>query len=373
MFDTSDLFHGEYEGKEMSKPQKSKKDKNIFGVELEVNDRNSWRSLTETIENNIACIPYNLDEYKRKYTHAIVKPDCTAQYEIILQAERPRNLLLKLKQINQFLSPDTVHNSTAGQNGCRNDCSAHIHINNRYVDDKGIGYNELVKVTELLAPYLYLISGRDYNQYNSRKWAKSILDDYDYCDIYTFPKIRAKHLDNLDSEGVLTYDYHNDRYYIMNTPTYHKTSELRFFTNKCSFDYNRIKLFIEIAEFLVKTADEYACMSYEEYYEEIICDFAAFLSKYRRRREEMKKVHLDFIYQGIEGYKKFLIKNRKLNLESSINRDMPIGELLRNIRTLGATYNVQYDKSIDLTNINVNEILDYYTDVISDDIINQSY
>lgn len=371
MFGVRDLFHGEREGRQMPLPQENKRDKNIFGVELEVNDRESWGAFTEAVDNNVICIPHNLDEYKRKYTHAIVKPDCTAEYEVILQAERPRNLLLKLKQMNEFLSPETVHNLTAGEHNYRNDCSAHIHFNNRYINKIGVRYSELVRVTELLAPYLYLLSGRDYNQIGSKQWARSYLDDHGHCDVYAHPKIRAEYLDDISDER-LTYDWHGERYYIMNTPTSHGTSELRFFTNKCSFDYNRIKIFIEISEFLIDTASNYQGIPYTECYEEIVCDFAAFLSKYKRRREEMKKAQLDFIYHGVEGYNKFLVKHRLTNI-SSINNNISLGRLIRNMREIERNSDITYDQPINLAHIDIEEIQDYYIERLSDDIIDNAY
>lgn len=372
VYNTSDLFG--CSPSYMNEPEANKRDKRIFGLELEANDRNSWSNFSRVVDDNIICIPHNRDAYNRKYTHALAKPDCTAEYEIVMQAERPRNILLKLKQINKYLNPETTHNHSAGEE-YRNDCSAHIHINNRYLHSKGISVGTMIGISEILAPYLYVMSGRVHSVTNSIKWAHSLLEYKNKCDIFTHPSIRARILDDIVNEEDLV-DYASYRYYIMNAPTSHGTSELRIFTNKCSFDYNRIKLFIETADFLIDLADNYEGMTYTESYEDIVDDFTNFLSRYKRRRNEVKKLNLDFIFGGTEEYIKFLHRERNIDIHGILNRgDGSISQTLRNIRTLQETYNIDYDRPVRVADIDTNAIAEFFEERIYHDsnIINNTF
>lgn len=342
----------------MVEPEENKKDKNIFGLELECNDYDAWSGFSELVYDDIIGIPYNEDSYTRKHVYISGQEDCTAQFELVFQAERPRNLLLGLRAVNTELNPYTVCNQN-GQGQCDGDCeycngcderveedsSAHIHINNRYLENKGIKYSKLSEFGELIAPALYTMSGREDTE-PSLGWAKSRLR----CGILDHPIKRAMEISR--RSGTLI---NGSRYHLVNTPTNHKTSEIRIFSNTCSFDYDRIHLFIDTANFLIDITDKYQEDDITKCYQDVIEDFKDFMTGNRRRNRESKKLGMEFFWSNARKYYEY-ISARGYGNHRRIITEM---DALRALRDIEQSYNIIYDGVIELGNINIEEIKDF--------------
>lgn len=342
----------------MVAPEENKRDKNIFGLELECNDYNAWPEFSQLVYDDIIGIPHNEDSYTRKHVYISGQEDCTAQFELVFQAERPRNLLLGLKAVNTELNPDTVYNKN-GEGECDGDCeycdgcderveedsSAHIHINNRYLENKGISYEKVSEFGELIAPALYTMSGRE-NTGQSLGWAKSRLR----CGILDHPAKRAQEI--LNRSGNLV---GGSRYHLVNTPTGHGTTELRIFSNTCSFDYDRIHLFIDTANFLIDVTDKYQEDDITKCYQDVIEDFKDFMTSNRRRNREAKKLGMEFFWSNAKKYYEY-ISARGYGNYKRISNEM---DALRTLRDIEVNYNIVYDGVIELGNINIEEIRNF--------------
>lgn len=347
----------------MVEPEENKRDKNIFGLELECNDREAWDGFSELVHDNIIGIPYNEDEYIRRHVWMAGTNDPTAQFELVFQAERPRNLLLGLKAVNTELSPNTVNNVN-GQGDCDGECdycegcgmrveedsSAHIHINNRYLENKGIDYRKISEFGELFAPALYTMSGRIDTE-ESLGWAKSRIRNK--CEILDHPAKRAKVISERSSS--LT---HGSRYHIVNTPTDHGTTEIRIFSNTCSFDYERIHLFIDTANFLIDIADKYQEEDIGKCYQDALGDFKDFMTNNRRRKREARRLGMEFFWSDAKEYYKH-ISRRGYRSNKSILCEM---DALTTLRDLELYYNITYDGTIELGNIDIEEIENFIED-----------
>ena len=357
MFDRDDLYG--YHSSSPSfliRPESNKRDKNIFGLELECNDWDAWSGFTELVYSNIVAIPYNEDEYIRKHLNIVGEEDCTAEFELVFQAERPRNLLLGLKAVNSELNPYTVCNGNGGvETG--DDSSAHIHINNRYLENKGIDYAYIAQMAELLAPALFTMSGRVDND-ESLYWGDSLLNKQNKCHILAHPSKRARILSRY-SLRELTKHHHHERYIMVNTPTGHDTTELRIFSNTCSFDYNRIHLFLDTANFLIDMADKYQSYEITECYQDVVDDFQSFMTDNRRRREESRKLGLEFFWGDAKTYYEYMERNGYGS--SSLRTEVGI---MRALRYAEREFGVVYDGVIDLNNVNVEEIAEFLNNEI---------
>ena len=354
MFCISDLYDGNEPGY-MVRPEENKKDKNIFGLELECNDYDAWSPFSTLVHNDIIAIPYNEDRYRRHNLYMIGKEDCTAQFEIVMQAERPRNLLLGLRALNSELNPDTVINGQGGID-TSDDSSAHIHINNRYLENQGISYEHLAQIAELLAPALFTMSGRVDNG-DSLGWARSSLSQ---CNILAHPSRRA-HILSQKNPRELTINHHHHRYRMVNTPTGHNTTELRIFSNTCSFDYKRIHLFLDTANLLIDLTDKYQDDKILNCYEDIVDDFRKFMTENKRRRQESRKLGMDFFWSDMKTYYNH-VKNEGYTPYTMHDARSTLN-ILQRVEDL---YGIQYDGIIDLDNINNEELATFIKNQIGE-------
>ena len=336
-------------------PENNKRDKNIFGLELECNDENVWSEFSDLVHDNIVAIPYNEDEYIRKHTNIIGEEDSTAEFELVFQAERPRNLLLGLKAVNTQLKPGIVCNGNGGEDAV-DDSSAHIHINNIYLDNKGIETGYIAQFAELLAPAFFTMSGRIDNG-DSLYWGNSLLTKRGKCHILAHPSKRAAILSDY-TPYELTKPYHGERYVMINTPTQHDTTELRIFSNTCSFDYDRIHLFLDTANFLIEVTDKYQSYDIQECYQDVIDEFKSFMTKNRRRKQEAKKLGLEFFWSDAKTYYEYIADKGYAN---SIRYSSTLS-VLRMLRDIERTSGIIYDGNINLNDRNVEEIKAFLED-----------
>lgn len=360
MFDINDLY---YNGAPswLVKPEENKKDKNIFGMELECNDTDAWYPFSELVEQNIVIIPYNEDEAWREHVYMSAEEDCTAEFEIVFQAERPRNLLLGLKALNTELNPSTVYNGHGNGFNTDDDTSAHIHLNNIYLRNKGIRPSAIAVITELLGAAIFTMSGRIRHS-DSMGWSRSFLDNRGRCDILAHPRKKAEELAKYNPIELTKrttgnpHGGHSDRYLMVNTPTSHDTTELRIFSNLCSYDYDRIHLFLDTANFLIDVADNYQEIPIKECWMDIADDFKKFMTNNRRRKQEAKKIGLEFFWSDAKAYYNYISQNGYPTDFCSMSTEV---DALRVLKTLERDYGVAYNGKINLNNVNISEIEEF--------------
>ena len=243
-----------HSSKRVTTPRKSKA--NIKGMELEIGNENNTpevnEKLDELIEENIIKCPENEDiDSNFPYTIAI-ENDSSVFKELVLKASCNNTLLQGVKMLERELS-----NIVENDHGT----SCHIHLNNEYLKTLGLNSNDITKTAEFIAPILFEISGRDIN---SLHWCSSILTN---CDIEDFNLYaRAQNIDNLEH-------IRDQRYAIVNKGgNFTKTTELRIFSNYYNFNYNYIKLYLDMADFIIEIANKMKNKKYEEEYEKLIKD-----------------------------------------------------------------------------------------------------
>lgn len=278
-------YHG---SKNVTSPRKTTA--NIKGVELEIGDENCCYDnihdkLDELIEENLIKAPYNIGEDNDlRYTIAI-ENDGSVFKELILKASCNSTLLQGIKMLEEELS-EIVENDHG--------TSCHIHLNNEYLKTLGLDSDDITKTAEFMAPLLYAISGRNIN---SLRWCNSILNSYDIEDFNLYK--RAKAIDNIDCID-------NSRYRIVNKgDSNSKTTELRIFSNYYNFNYNYIKLYLEISDLIIEISNKMKNKKYEEQYENIITEIKQFFNK--RSRKQIYETH---------NLKRFLIPKSEIKIQT---------------------------------------------------------
>lgn len=263
---------GYHESKHISRPETKDLGKNIKGLELEISDYSAETYLDTLVSNGTVIDEENEGYWKDEYI--AVERDGSVEWELVFQATSNRNLLRNLKQVNKELNPSTVNNHQG--------TSAHIHLNKNYFQKLGVHNIDLQKIGEFLAYPLYLFSGRNKNY--MYEWARTQLA----CNLEDDLLTRARLVDRINQVSY-------NRYNIFNfNPD--NTAELRIFSNYCDFDYKTIRLFLEIADLLIKGAEFMKGKSYEENIDEIIEFVDDYMTKYPRRNFAYEKYNMDSIF-----------------------------------------------------------------------------
>ena len=239
------------------KPRKT--DGNIKGIELEISDYDSGDILDDMIERGLLTVPDN--QRQEKEFNIAVENDGSVFKELIIKACCNQTLFKHFKMLDEELN---------GNIDNRAGTSCHVHINNRYLRKEGITKESIVKATEFLAPLLYSISERDSGAYYD--WCHSRID-FDTSEPTLFD--RADDVDYID-----IYDY-DDRYNIVNPKR--ETTEIRIFSNKCGFEYKKLKLYIEVIDFIIELAKEMQGKLYEEQFDNIIEKIKEFFNAKSRK------------------------------------------------------------------------------------------
>lgn len=143
---------------------------------------------------------------------------------------------------------------------------------------------------------------------------------------------------------------------MINTPTEHETTELRIFSNTCNFDYERIHLFLDTANFLIDMADKYQSYEITECYQDIVDDFKSFMTDNRRRREETKKLGLEFFWSDAKTYYNYMRR------EGYAPHDIELSDtvsVLRTLRDIERDFGIVYNGRINLNDTNIEEIEEF--------------
>ena len=321
--------------KHVTSPLDSKLNKNIKGLELEINNMNDvvYDSLDELCDDYHIVTYDNEDEIDYKSQNIAIEEDGSVDYELVFRADTIKYLMERIKLLNEYgLNPDNVEN-TAGT-------SAHIHYNRAYLNNKGIYAMSMQKAAEFCGYPAFLISGRTKNRMNN--WARTILPLEIEADLLS----KAQAIDRLDSVSY-------NRYNIMNfNPS--NTYELRIFSNKCGFDYANIKLYLEFSDIIADIAEEMGeNISYEENIETPTDIVDSFFKSKPRRRKWFDKYNMDSIFlskkelEHVQLIKKFeAVDDRIKRFESLMENhtyDANVLSFIRMIRDIQTQQGIEVD------------------------------
>jgi hypothetical protein len=201
-------------------------DENILGLELEIAEVYDYSGLNQMIEDGYI----ETSDGNDANIQLEVEDDGNIEYEVIFNADTKENILNRLSRFNRYYHEFYTFEG----------CSAHIHLNRKYLNQCGLWESDILKAAESITPILYAISGRDSTYLN--RWCNPLISISEYSFLERF-----KHIDNV------TADY-GDRYHVLNCCN-RRTLELRIFSNNCNFDYNTINMFLSVAsELLINIA-----------------------------------------------------------------------------------------------------------------------
>lgn len=342
--DTNEHYSFRYDDAEEKRyliPEDNKKDKNIFGVEYEVNDRNH-RKINTYIDNLInkshICSKDTQDTYKKKIINATLSYDATVHHEIVLQADRPRQVMRKIKILNEFLNPKNVLNGTG--------TSMHIHANAQYISNLGLSDLDIVKAGEAISSVLYAISGRK-EDYELRRWVKTRV----FKPLFLPIKYRCQYIDNI----CLGHDdyTHDIGHYKMVNVSNNDTIEFRIFSNYHNFDYNHSKICIELVNVVFNIAEAMQGLEYATNYEIPIDIVSEFFDSIGRRRKYYNNIE-ETLLKSDEEYRNIIIRTNYNNVLNELNNEFShgsISQVLAYIRDMQSTYNTSYDNPIIVSRI----------------------
>ena len=321
-----------YEANMILKPVASKLGKNIKGIELEMNNmcRAGKDSLNNAIEDGI-IISRDTQHMKKTDYNAVICSDGSVYAEVILQANQERNLLKKISQLNDYgLNGDNFNNT--------DNTSCHIHNNMAFIEDNGGNFIEMQKATEFLLPLLYRISGREDDTYD---WCHSLFDDYDYFApnmnlLQTARKVDTLQYANHGSHDIACNGQHSD------------TAEIRVFSNKCNFNKDMIKTYIEFTDHIIDIACHMNGRRYIDEYDVLIDWTYDFINNgTRRRRKSLKPFHLNDLLLKKADIGLFDLNNRWNRLyrrmEDLERSTEPMETQVRNVLRLARDCNANCD------------------------------
>lgn len=355
------FYYDSDEEKSFLEPEENKKDKNIKGIEFEINDPNESKVdkyIDRLVDNKVICSFDMMHEYRRKFTNCIWTYDGTVNHELVLQAELPRNLGLKIKTLNEYLNPTNIQNVYG--------TSVHIHMNNQYLRNLGLNDLDMIKAGECISSTLLAISGRQ-KQYELDKWVKTRIG---YS--HKMPIIqRSQYIDDIEIDDYRDYSHESGHYMMINVES-DATTELRMFSNYCNFDYNRIKVFLETCDMLQEIALSMQGLNYKDNYEIVIDIVRDFYENHYRRKTYFPEIKTSIIQSKseLERYETQClvedINDMFNNIINMYNNEIYNNEntnlyVLRTLRDIENKYNIIYDGMIDLDNINPQVILDRLT------------
>ena len=343
------------EEKPFLRPDEKKADKNIKGIELEIKDPEQDKIndyLDKLIDNNVICSYDTMYDYKRKYANCVWTYDGTVDHELVIQAELPRNLALKLKMLNKYLNPNTVCNESG--------TSVHVHMNNQYLNNLGLKPLDMIKAGEAVSGVLLNVSGRQ-NHYELDTWVKTRLKIKHDMPI----ALRSRYIDKIKLESERDLHHHPGHYMMINVYNMN-TTEVRMFSNYHNFDYDRIKLFLESCDMITDVALAMQNLSYKNNYEIVVDIVDEFYNKNSRRRKYLPEVQDNFTNN----------KDKIYNLESSLIIDKinsVLGDEVMNFNPRYATLTLIRDlqEEFDFTYNGIINIDNFNDRSLRDDLIGQ--
>lgn len=268
-------------------------DKRIFGLELEIDDFDYivHNLLDDAIEMNYLTAPVNEHITKR---WKVLEEDSSVFKEIIFPADEKENLLKRIKNLNSIGFHDGNICNSSGT-------SAHIHLNRRYLTGLGITETNIFKMFEFLAPVIYAISGR--NRGNFIEWAE--------------PRSRFQ-INNINwkerADNIRHLSPSCDRYTLVNC-TNSATIELRGFSNKNTFNYYTIKLYLDFVDLCIDLSEYMVGKLYINEYQYILTAVKEFFKNqyediYTRKNIRQLLTHDEKLTQMVEQIS--IIKNNIL-------------------------------------------------------------
>lgn len=311
--------------------------KNIKGLELEISDENYIveQLLAELAANNIIATPDNWKNPFIETPNISLEEDSSVKYELIFKAQTNEKLLAELEKIKTL--EEIVENTTG--------TSAHIHINRAYIEDKlGLTEIDIIKSAEFLSYPLFLISGRI--KETAHEWARSQLR----CKIESNLTEKAKCVDKLTDVRYVKHSMVNCQ------PG--DTIELRIFSNKCNFNKNVIKMYLETVDFIIELADYMKDKKYNKELKNLIPLCKNHFEKFGSLLDffDTKEKILDN-FKEPETLIKEAIKNEWIEIDNYISRFMhsartelrtydTIRRFISMVRTINREYECNYDFNI---------------------------
>ena len=311
-----------------------KLDKNIKGLELEINDYDAGEYLEDLIDDRIIVCPYNEDEIPEEERNIAIEYDGSVDWELIFKADTINPLMKRIKELNEYgLNPSNVNNGSG--------TSAHIHLNRRFLDNLGVTRMDMTKAVEFNGQLMYLFSGR--NRDSLEEWCRSRL----HCNIDEDLLTKANAIDRIREVSY-------NRYNMLNLSG-DKTDELRIFSNRCSFDYKTLRFYLEYTDMLIDLAQLMHGKSYVDNFDECVTFIDDYmLSKPRRKvfydkyninsillqKEDLEHVRVIRMWESIDDR----IKRFEGLLENH-SRDENTLSLLRLVRDVNRMSNQHIDFS----------------------------
>lgn len=277
--------------KHITAPDEEKMDKNIKGLELEIDDYDAADYLEDLIYDDIVTSPENEGNTDERIA---IEYDGSVDWELIFRADTIRPLLDGIKKLNQYgLHEENICNSAG--------TSCHIHYNRQYLNNREIDRVAMQQAVEFNGMLMYLFSGR--SEQTLREWCRTSLA----CSIEDDLLTKAKLIDRIN-------DISYNRYNIINFGG-RNTDELRIFSNKCNFDYKTIRFYLEYSDMIVELADMMKEKSYEEHLDECVEFVDTFMTSRPRRKIFYDRYNIDSILLSSEE----LAQIRIIKLWNKIN------------------------------------------------------
>jgi hypothetical protein len=330
----------DYQGSDCS-PCDELLDENIKGIELEIrSDSDYYDILNDLVYDDILICEDNYENRSHR-GNMFLETDGSVDYEIKLQADTNKENLKMIKTLNDYgLNPYNIENLSG--------TSCHIHLNRQYLNNREINQLDIKQAGEFLSEILFEISGRSFNDYS--EWARSCLRSNLHDDML----MKAKEIDNRDISS-------SARYQIVNCNPYN-TIELRIFSNYYNFNYDIIKLYMDISDHIIDIAEMMKDKKYVDNIDEIVEWTKDWFTKNSTRRNMYNDKCLESILlttDKINDKNKIKIQHllnsfKTASFDDKIQKEM---EFFRLLRTLDNNYNIKYNSTIELGNINYDSII----------------
>ena len=311
----------------------------IFGVELEIQDIVDTAIIDNAIDDNILTAPQNEDETRHKKT---IENDGSVFAEVIINADVIPELFDRLECLNNYgFNDDNIFND--GGTSC------HIHYNRRYLESIGIYEDDMTRIAEFLAPYLFRISGRSYG--NFQEWTPSQIGFDPNANIINW-RYRAIASDRVNSAY--------GRYSIINVEN-SRTIELRVFSNESAFHFETISSFILIADYLIQLAKEMKGKQLKYHYKEVLASFKEFIIKNTYFSDETDLLN-DILCPEFENFQFYYrnkrqiimaLKHKKLHVLPCQNNYDNVISLIRICRD----YNICYGQRTSISESGMNTLI----------------
>ena len=335
------LDYGECE----CEPFNSLMNENIKGIELEIKSNSDYEQSLQNLINDEFLI--NDYDYFEQANDMFLEYDGSVDYEIKMRANKNNVLLDNLNTLNHYgLNPSELTN--------RGGTSCHIHLNNNYLSSLEIEKFDMVKVGEFFGNILYQISGRDRGDYSD--WCPSVLEsNFNFNILDKDINKKSKLIDN----DLVNTSIHG-KYRMVNIEHY-DTTEFRIFSNKCSFDYDTIEMFLGFCDHMIDVAEYMNEKKYSDNID-IIVDWTKDWFKSTDFRDTILSSKLaQYLLSSSEL--KIIQKKNIENLFNSFNNDSfdndieKTKEFIRILRRLNNDYDYEFDGDINIYNTNYETIL----------------